>query len=155
MYNVYVNILIGVIQYMNKIQLLKEYTYISICNFDFNILIHFDYDNEVLLYSLKYEDNEYYDNVDYLIEYASSFDEEVIYNTIKKFMLIHVWSELDKSIVLNDYKEWKIEVVNDGLKLINKTTKQWATWNIYDYDEDYEVVQNKIIKFLKLQTITK
>ena len=155
MYNVYVNILIGVIQYMNKIQLLKKYTYISICNIDFNVLIYFDYDNEVLLYSLKYEDNEYYDNVDYLIEYASSFDEEVIYNTIKKFMLIHVWSELDKWIVLNDYKEWKIEVINDGLKLINKTTKQWATWNIYDYDEDYEVVQNKIIKFLKLQTITK
>ena len=155
MYNVYVNILIGVIQYMNKIQLLKEYTYISICNFDFKILIHFDYDNEVLLYSLKYEDNEYYDNVDYLIEYASSFDEETIDKAIKKFMLVHVWSELDKWIVLNDYNEWKIEVINDGLKLINKTTKQWATWNIYDYDEDYEVVQNKIIKFLKLQTITK
>ena len=136
---------------MNKIQLLKKYTYVSICNIDFNVLIYFDYDNEVLLYSLKYEDNEYYDNIDYLIEYASSFDEEAIYKAIKKFMLVHVWSELDKWIILNDYIEWKIEVIKDGFKLINKITKQWVTWNIYDYNEDYEVIQNKIIKFLKLQ----
>ena len=136
---------------MNKIQLLKKYTYVSICNIDFNVLIYFDYDNEVLLYSLKYEDNEYYDNIDYLIEYASSFDEEAIDKAIKKFMLVHIWSELDKWIILNDYIEWKIEVIKDGFKLINKITKQWVTWNIYDYNEDYEVIQNKIIKFLKLQ----
>ena len=140
---------------MNKIKFLKKYTYISICNFDFNILIHFDYDSEMLLYSLKYEDNEYNDNVNYLIEYASSFDEEAINNEIKKFMLVHVWSEVDKFIILNDYIEWKVEIIKDGLKIVNKTTKQYATWNIYDYDEDYEVIQNKLIKFLKLQTITK
>ena len=137
---------------MNKIKYLKEYTYISICNFDFNVVIHFDYDKEVLLYSLKCIDNDYYDNVDYLIEYASCFDEEAINKTIQKFMLNHVWSELDKWIVLNDYVEWKIEVIKDGLKLINKKTKQYATWNIYDCNEDYEVIQSKIEKFIKLQT---
>ena len=140
---------------MNKIKFLKKYTYISICNIDFNILIHFDYDSEMLLYSLKYEDNEYNDNVNYLIEYASSFDEEAINEEIKKFMLVHVWSEVDKFIILNDYIEWKVEIIKDGLKIVNKATKQWATWSIYDYDEDYEVIQNKLIKFLKLQTITK
>ena len=140
---------------MNKIKLVKKYTYISICNFDFNVLIYFDYDNEVLLYSLKYEDNEYYDNVDYLIEYAASFDEETINKAIQKFMLIHIWSELDKWIILNDYIEWKIEVIKDGLKLVNKTTKQWAVWNIYDYDEDYEVVQSKVKKFLDRNNQTK
>ena len=136
---------------MNKIKFLKKYTYISICNFDFNICIYFDYDNEVLLYSLKYEDNEYYDNVDCLIEYASCFDEEEINKVIKKFMLVHVWAQLDKWITLNDYNDWKVEIIEDGLKLKNGSTNQWVTWNIYDYDEDYEVIQNKIIKFLKLQ----
>ena len=130
---------------MNKIKLVKKYTYISILHIDFNILIYFDYDNEVLLYSLKYEDNEYNDNIGYLIEFASSFDEEAINQAIQKFMLIHIWSELEAWIILNDYVyEWKIEVIKDGLKLINKKTKQWRIWNIYDYDEDYEVVQNKI-----------
>ena len=136
---------------MNKLKFLKKYTYISICNFDFNVVIHFDYDNEVLLYSLKVEDNEYYDNVNYLIEYAATFNEEAISEVIQKFMLIHIWSELDKWISLNDYNDWKIEVIKNGLKLLNKKTKQWTTWNICDYNEDYEVIQNKVIKFLKLQ----
>lgn len=135
---------------MNELKYLKEYKYITICNFDFNIVIHFHYDNEVLLYSLKYIDNEYSIS-DYLIEYALSFDEEVVNKAIQKFMLVHIWSEVDKWIILNDYNDWKVEVVEYGLKLINKTTKQWATWSIHDYDEDYEVVQSKIIKFLKLQ----
>ena len=74
---------------MNKIKMVKKYTYISICNIDFNVLIYFDYDNEVLLYSLKYEDNNY-DSSDYLDEYASCFDEEKINNTIKSFMLNYV-----------------------------------------------------------------
>ena len=69
--------------------------------------------------------------------------------TNQKFMLNHVWSELNKWIILNDYNDWKVEVIENGLKLFNKLTKQWATWNIYDYDEDYTLIQNKIIKFLK------
>ena len=133
---------------MNKIKFLKKYTYTTISNFDFNVLIHFDYDSEVLLYSLEVEDSDYYDNINYLIEYASSKDEDEINEAIKRFMLAHVWSEIDKWITLNDYNDWKIEVVESALKLINKTTNQYATWSIYDYDEDYEVIQNKIMKFL-------
>ena len=140
---------------MNKFKFLKKYTYVTISNFDFNVLIHFDYDSEMLLYSLEVEDSDYYDNINYLIEYASSKDEDEINEAIKKFMLAHVWSEIDKWIALNDCNEWKVEVVGNALKLKNKTTNQWVTWNIYDYDEDYEVIQSKIIKFLKLQLTTK
>ena len=138
---------------MNKIKFLKKYTYITICNIDFNVIIYFDYINEVLLYSLHYEDNNY-SSIDSLIDYASSFDEEVINNTIKSFMLDYVWSQVNCYIEENDYNDWRILIIEDGLKLKNKVTNQWATWNIYDCDEDYEVVQNKIIKFLKLQSKT-
>ena len=132
---------------MNKIKLLKEYTYISILDIDFNVLIYFDYDSEILLYSLKYEDANY-DSSDYLIDYASSFDEENINNIIKSFMLDYLASQLNCYIEENDYQNWKVVTIKSGLKLINEKTNQYATWNIYDYDEDYEVIQNKIIKFL-------
>ena len=135
---------------MNKIKFLKKYTYISICNIDFNVVIHFDYDNEVLLYSLQYEDNNY-SSSDALIDYVPSFDEEKINNTIKEFMLDYVWSRINSYIEENDYNEWRIVIIDNGLKLINKVTKQHAKWWLYDYDEDYEVIQNKIKKFLKLQ----
>ena len=138
---------------MDKIQLLKKYTYISICNIDFNVLIYFDYDNEVLLYSLKYEDNDY-SGSDYLIDYAPSFDEENIDNTIKSFMLDYVWSQVNCYIEDNDYSDWRVLTIEDGLKLKNKSTNQWVTWYIHDYDEDYEVIKNKMIKFLKLQSTT-
>ena len=138
---------------MNKIKFLKKYTYITICNIDFNVIIYFDYINEVLLYSLHYEDNNY-SSSDSLIDYATSFDEEAISNTIKSFMLDYVWSQVNCYIEENDYNDWRILIIEDGLKLKNKVTNQWATWNIYDYDEEYEVVQNKIIKFLKLQNKT-
>ena len=132
---------------MNKIQFLKKYTYISICNIDFNVLIYFDYDNEVLLYSLKYEDNNY-SSGDFLIDYAKSFDEENVSNTIKSFMLDYVWSQVNCYIEENEYSDWRVLIVEDGLKIKNKSTNQYAIWNIYDYDEDYEVIQNKIMKFL-------
>ena len=109
---------------MNKIKFLKKYTYLTISNFEFNVLIHFDYDSEVLLYSLEVEDSDYYDNNNYLIEYATSFNEEAINEVIKKFMLAHVWNEVDKWITMNDYNEWKVEVIKDSLKLVNKITKQ-------------------------------
>ena len=131
---------------MEKIQLLKKYTYISICNIDFNVLIYFDYDNEVLLYSLKYEDNNY-SSSDYLDEYASRFDEENINNIIKSFMLDYIWSQVNCYIEENDYNEWKVEAIKDGVKLKNKSTNQCVAWDIHD-DEDYEVIQSKIIKFL-------
>ena len=132
---------------MNKIQFLKKYTYISICNIDFNVLIYFDYDNEVLLYTLNYEDNNY-SSSDFLDEYASNFDEEKINNIIKSFMLDYVWSNVNCYIEENEYSDWRVLIIEDGLKLKNKSTNQYATWNIYDYDEDYEVIQSKIIKFL-------
>ena len=135
---------------MNKIKFLKRYTYISICNIDFNVLIYFDYDKEVLLYSLKYEDNDY-DSSDFLIDYAPCFDEETICNTIKSFMLDYVWSQINCYIEENDYNDWRVLIIDNGLKLKNKTTNQYATWNIYDYDEDYEAIQSKMEKFLKLQ----
>ena len=75
--------------------------------------------------------------------------------TINTFMLDVTSALLNCYIEENNLNEWEVEVVNSGLKLLNKTTQQYATWNIYDYDEDYEVIKNKIIKFLKLQTIAK
>ena len=134
---------------MNKIKLLKKYTYISICNIDFNVLIYFHYDNEILLYSLQYEDNNY-SSSDYLIDYAPCFDEEHINNTIKSFMLDYVWSQVNSYINENDYSDWRVLIIEDGLKLKNGSTNQYATWNIHDYNEDYEVIQNKMIKFLDL-----
>ena len=133
----------------NKIQLVKKYWYTSIYNIDFNVLIYFDYDNEVLLYSLQYEDNNYISS-DYVYEYASCFDEENVNNIIKSFMLDYIWSIVNCYIEENDYSDWRVLIIEDGLKLKNKTTNQWVTWNIGDYDEDYEVIQNKIMKFLDL-----
>ena len=133
---------------MNKIKFLKKYKYTTISNFDFNVLIHFDYDSEVLLYSLEVEDSDYYDNINYLIEYASSKDEDEINEAIKKFMLAHVWSEIDKWITLNDYNDWKIVIVDNGLKLINDKANKYVAWNIYDYSEDCEEVRNIIMEYL-------
>ena len=132
---------------MNKIQLVKKYTYISIYNIYFNVLIYFDYDSEILLYSLQYEDTNY-SSSDYVFEYASCFDEENVNNIIKSFMLDYIWSIVNCYIEENDYSDWRVLIIEDGLKLKNKTTNQWVTWNIGDYDEDYEVMQNKIMKFL-------
>lgn len=136
---------------MNKIKFLKRYKYKSICNYDFSVLMFFDYNNNTLLYSLEYDDVDYYDNIGYLIEYASSLSDDEINKAIRKFMLIHVWNETDTLIILNDFNEWKVEIIENGLKLINKVTNQYATWNIYNYDEDYEAIQNAMEKFLKLQ----
>ena len=133
---------------MEKIKLLKKYTYITICNIDFNVLIYFDYDNEVLLYSLKFEDENY--SSDYLVEYAKSFDEENISNEIKSFMLNYIWSQINCYIEENDYNDWRVLIIDNGLKIKNKSTNQWTTWDICDYDEDYEVIQNKMMQFLDL-----
>ena len=135
---------------MNKIKFLKKYTYISICNIDFNVIIYFDYDREVLLYSLHYEDNNY-SSIDSLIDYATCFDEESINKAIKSFMLDYVWSQVNCFIEENDFNDWRILIIENGLKLKNKITNQWVAWNICDYDDDYGVIQDKIIKFLKLQ----
>ena len=75
--------------------------------------------------------------------------------TINTFMLDVTSALLNCYIEENNLNEWEVEVINSGLKLLNKTTQQYATWNIYDYDEDYEAIKKSVIKLLKLQTITK
>ena len=75
--------------------------------------------------------------------------------TINTFMLDITAGLVDCFIEENSYNEWAVEVVEYGLKLINKQTQQYATWNIYEYDEDYKVIRNKIEKFLKWQYINK
>ena len=132
---------------MNKIKLLKEYTYISTCDIDFNVLIYFDYDNEVLLYSLKYIDNNY-SSSEYLIEYDFCFDEEKIYNTIKTFMLNYIESQISCYIDENEYSDWRVAYVKDGIRVKNISTNQYEEWNIHDFDDDYEDFQNEIKEFL-------
>ena len=72
-------------------------------------------------------------------------------NKINTFMLNVTAGLIGCFIEENGYNEWTIEVVENGLKLTNKKTKQYAIWNIYDYDGDFKVIKTKIEKFLKLQ----
>ena len=65
-----------------------------------------------------------------------------------KYTLDCLSNKLNNYIDEKGYKDWYVVVIIDGLKTINATTNQYATWNIYDYDEDFEVIQNKIKKFL-------
>ena len=134
---------------MNKIKLLKEYVYIEILDIQFNKLIYFDYEDETLLYSLEYIDNNY-GNCDFLVEYDSYFDEETINNKIKSFMLGYIESEVNCYIEEYEYKDCTVKAVESGLKLINNKTQQKEAWNIYEYDEDYEIIKSKIMKFLDL-----
>ena len=53
------------------------------------------------------------------------------------------------------YKEWYVVVVIDGLKAINASTGKYAKWNIFDCNEDDEIMKRKIIKFLDLKNNTK
>ncbi len=135
---------------MNKLKFLKRYTYTSILNVNFNILIYFDYDSEILLYSLEVEDNNY-NSIEYLVECATSLSDDEINNAIRSFMLDYIVSNLRCYAKGNGYSDWNVVVYKDGIRLINNATKQHADWYLYNYDEDYEVIQNKIIKFLELQ----
>ena len=72
-------------------------------------------------------------------------------NNINKFMLNITYGLIDCFIDENNYNDWLVEVVENGLKLTNKKTKQNVTWNIYDYDCDFTIIKTKIEKFLKLQ----
>ena len=74
--------------------------------------------------------------------------------TINKFMLEVTAGLLSCYIEENNLDGWSVEVIDNGLKLINNATQQYAEWCLYNYDEDYEVIKNKIIKFLKLQATT-
>ena len=146
MYNMYVKIIKG--EYiMNKLKFLKRYTYTTILDVNFNIVIHFDYDNEMLLYSLEVEDNNY-NSTDYLVECATSLNDDRVNNVIRVFMLDYVASNLNNFAKEQGYNDWSVKVYRDGFKLINNATKQYADWWLYDYDEDYELLQSKAKKFL-------
>ena len=133
---------------MNKIKLLKKYTYKSICNIDFNVLIYFDYDDEKLLFTLEYTDNDY-SSSDFLDEYASNFDEIKINDMIKSFMLDNIWAQINCHINGNDYNDWSVYITDNGWKLANEKANKWFIWNVYD-DDDYEIIKDKMIKFLDL-----
>ena len=134
---------------MFKIKFLKEYTYISICDIDFNVIIDFDYDTEVLLYSLRYEDHNY-SSGDFLINYAQGFDEETIDKEIKAFMLNYIWSEVNCFIEDNDYNDWTVSTFEGGLKLKNKSANKCVIWKINNL-EGFEGIQDKVMDFLKQQ----
>ena len=132
---------------MNKIKLVKEYVYIDILDIEFNVLIYFDEENEELLYSLKYEDNNY-NSSEYLVEYAKSFNEENVDKIIKAFMLDYLASTLNCYIEENEYSGLKVVAIKNGLKLMNDKTQQCEEWNIYDFDEDYEELQYEVKQFI-------
>ena len=132
---------------MNKIKLLKEYTFMEILDIDFNVLIYFDNDNERLLYTLEYIDNNYGTN-DFLLEYEPCFDESKVYNIIKAFMMDYLESQLNVYIDENEYKDLKVVAIKDGLKVTNEKTKQSETWNINDYDDDYDDMQYDVKEYL-------
>ena len=135
------------IEICNNIHIYQEYTYISTCDIEFNVLIYFDYDNEVLLYSLKYEDANY-NSSEYLVEYDSCFDEEKIYNTIKTFMLGYIENQISCYIDENEYSDWRVAYIKDGIRVKNISTNQYEEWNIHDFDDDFEDFQNEIKEFL-------
>ena len=135
---------------MFKIKFLKEYTYLNICNIDFNILVDFDCGDEVELYSLRYEDHNY-NSADFLINFAKKLDEETINKEIKSFMLNYIQSQVDCYIEDNDYNDWTVDVVEDGWKLENKSANKCVVWKIKDLEDDCESAQNEMIKFLNLQ----
>ena len=134
---------------MKNIKLLKEYTYMSICDIDFNVLIDFDYDDEVLLYSLKYEDHSY-NSGDFLINFAKSLDEETIIKEIKSFMFNYIQSVVRCHIEENDYKDWEVKTTDHGLSLFNDKEHEYLRWMINedDLEEGCERVKNEIIEHL-------
>ena len=133
---------------MNKIKLLKENIYLETLDIEFVKLIYFDYDEERLLFSLEYIDNNY-GNTDFLVEYDEHFDEETINSKIKTFMLSYIESQVNSYIEENEYNGWTVKAVENGLKLLNDKTQQNETWDVYDLDEDYEKLQSEIMKFLE------
>ena len=134
---------------MNKIKLLKEYTYMSICDIDFNVLVDFDYDGEVLLYSLRYEDHNY-NSGEFLINFAKSLDDVTIIKEIRTFMFNYIQSEVSCHIEENDYNGWTVKATDCGLKLFNDKQHQYFAWTINDdnLEEGCEYVKNEIIERL-------
>ena len=132
---------------MDKVKLIKEYIYTEILDIEFNVLVYFDYDEEVLLYSLKYEDNNY-NSGDFLVDFAKSLSDENIDKIITSFMLDYLASEINCYIEENEYNDLKVVTIKDGLKLINDKTQQCEEWNIHDFEEDFEDMQYEVKQYI-------
>ena len=135
---------------MNNVKLLKKYTYMSILNIDFDVLIYFDEDNERLLFSLKFEDHNY-NSGDYLVEFAKELEEEGMVDEIKAFMLDSISSVVHFHMEEIGCQDWEVWMLGDGLQLVNKKTNRCVIWKVHDLEEDCETIQNEMIKFLNLQ----
>ena len=135
---------------MNNVKLLKKYTYMSILNIDFDVLIYFDEDNERLLFSLKFEDHNY-NSGDYLVEFAKELEEEGMIDEIKAFMLDSISSVVHLHMEEIGCQDWEVWMLGDGLQLVNKKTNRSVIWKVHDLEEDCEFIQNEMIKFLNLQ----
>ena len=140
---------------MFKTKLIKEYTYTTICDIDFNVLEYFDEYYGEPTYSLWYEDHDSCSK-DHLVEFEKSLTDEQINNEIKSFMLDYICAEVDCYIEENDYKDWTVKVVEDGWKLANERDNKWFSWRVNSDDDDcYENIKNEIIERLDFLNQTK
>ena len=136
---------------MYNIKFKEEYTYVSICDIDFKVLVDFDYDENKELYSLTYDNHDYPGSVEFLISFAKSLDVEVWDKEIKSFMLDYIKSQVECFMEDEDYNNWTVGVVEDGWELKNKKTNRSVIWKIHDLEDDCEIIQNEMFKFLNLQ----
>ena len=139
---------------MFKTKLIKEYTYTTICDIDFNVLEYFDEYYGEPTYSLWFEDHDYCTR-EPLVEFEQNLTDEQVDKEIKSFMLNHICSEVSCHIDDNNYKGWTVKVIEgSGLCLSNERENKCFRWRVYD-DEDYEPVKNEIIERLDFLNQTK
>ena len=136
---------------MYNIKFKEEYTYVSICDLDFKVLVDFDYDENKELYSLVYDNHDYPGSCEFLISLVDKLDVEVWDKEIKSVMLGYIQNQVECFIEDNDYNNWEVVVVEDGWKLENKLTNKSKVWKIHDLEDDCEIIQDEMFKFLNLQ----
>ena len=136
---------------MYNIKFKEEYTYMSICDLDFKVLVDFDFDENKELYSLTYDNHDFPGSVEFLITLADKLDVETWDKEIKSFMLDYIKSQVECYIEDENYNDWEISVVEDGWKLENKLTNKSKVWKIHDLEDDCEIIQDEMFKFLNLQ----
>ena len=136
---------------MYNIKFKEEYTYMSICDIDFKVLVDFDYDENKELYSLTYDNHDYPGSVEFLISLVDKLDVEIWDKEIKSFMLGYIKSQVECFIEDENYNDWEVGVVEDGWELKNKLTNKSKVWKIHDLEDDCEPILNEMFKFLNLQ----
>ena len=136
---------------MCNIKFKEEYTYVSICDIDFKVLVDFDEEYDKELYSLIYDDHGCPGSVEFLITLADKLDVETWDKEIKSFMLDYIKSQVECYIEDENYNDWEVGVVEDGWELKNKKTKRSVIWKIHDLEDDCEPILNEMFKFLNLQ----